>query len=110
MQVAAAVIMMTFRDTETEPWSATIQHQWVTQRQRHGELILENQRFNWDVPDRYVEVLNFKLEVKIILELRAYKIKDEENVLVIKNCLGKEGLLLMEMSMLEEKEKCKTIK
>ena len=65
-----------------------MQNQWGTQRQRHGGLILEKPRFNWDMPGMYVKLLNFKLEVTNILENSAYEISDEEKVPVTKNWLG----------------------
>ena len=57
-----------------------------------------------------IKLFNFQLEVTNTLEARVYQIIDEERVLVIKNWLGQEGLLLMETFKLEEKEKCKTTK
>ena len=57
--------------------------------------------------DRYVELLNFQLEVMNILETTAYEINGEERILVIKIWLGWEGLYLMETFMQEEKEKYK---
>ena len=33
-------------------------------------------KYNWDVQDRYLNLLNFKLEV--ILETRAYEISEKE--------------------------------
>ena len=102
---AATVVMTAFRDTEPGLQTATTQYQWQNQRQRYGGLILEKPRFNCDMPDRYVKLLNFELEVTNILEIRAYRISDEEKVPVIKNWLGCEGLVLMETFTQEEKEK-----
>ena len=47
---------------------------------------------NWKVPDRYLELLNFEMEVENVLQAEAYDLVDVENVLVIKNWLGREGL------------------
>ena len=49
-----------------------------THRQRYGGPVLEKPKFNWDVQDRYVKLLNFELEVTNILETRAYEISGEE--------------------------------
>ena len=56
------------------------------------------------MPDRYVELLNFQLEVMSLLQTRAYKVYDEERIPFIKNWPGQEGLLLMETFTQEEKE------
>ena len=63
-------------------------NQWENQRQKNGELVLESLRFNWDVPDRDVGLLNFQLEVTNIQETGAYEINDEESIPIIKNWLG----------------------
>ena len=109
MQVAT-VVMMAFGDTETGTHPATKQKQQETQRQRNGRLILKKARFNWDMVGRFVELLNFQPEVTNILETRVLKISDEERILIIMNWLDQEGLLLMEIFMQEEKEKCKPTK
>ena len=69
--------------------------------------MLGKPKFSWNTPGRYVELLNFQYEVMTILETRVYKINDEERRPVIKNWLGKEGLLLMETFTQEEREKSK---
>ena len=48
--------------------------------------------FNWNAQHRYVELLNFKMELINILETKAYEFTDEEKVSVIKNWLGWQGL------------------
>ena len=92
---AATVAMLAFRDTETGPQPATTPNQQGTHRKRYGALKLEKLKYNWDTQDRYVKLLNLKLKVTYILETRVYEISDLEKVLVIKNCLGWEGLLLI---------------
>ena len=66
---------------------------------RNLGLVLEKPTFNWDMLDSYVRLLNFQLEVMNILETKAYEINNEERILVIKNCLGQKGLLVMELSL-----------
>ena len=39
---------------------------------------------NWKVPDGYVELLNFKMEVAGILQMKVYDLNDEEKVPIIK--------------------------
>ena len=46
------------------------------------------------MPERYVELLSFHLEVVNVLETRAYEINDEERIPVIKNWVGLEGQFL----------------
>ena len=46
--------------------------------------------------DRYVELINFEMEVNNILETKAYEMTDEEKVSVIINLLGQEGLQLIQ--------------
>ena len=106
----ATVVMMAFRDTETGLLPATMQNLWETQRQRNEGLVLGKPWFNWDMPDRFVKLLNFQLKMTNILEIRAYEINDEDRIPVIKNWLGQEVLLLMETFMQEEKDKCKVMK
>ena len=45
--------------------------------------------FNCDAQERYVEVMNFEIEIMNILETRAYELVDEEKVLELK--MGKSG-------------------
>ena len=54
--------------------------------------------------DRHVELLNFEIEVKNILETKAYDLTNKEKLPLIKNWLGWEGLQLMKMFTHEEKE------
>ena len=106
----ATAVMMTFRDTETGPSLTTTQNQWKNQRWGNRRLVMEKLRFNWDMPDRHVQLLNFQLEVTDILETKVYEINDDERIPVIKNWLGSEGLLIMKAFMQEEMEKYNTIK
>ena len=67
----------------------------------------EKPRFNRDVPNMYVELLNFQLEVMDILGTRARKINDEERITVIKSWPGLEHLLLLKTFIQEQKENFK---
>ena len=46
---------------------------------------------NWEAPDRYVELLNFEMEVANVLQAKAYDL-EEDKVPGIKNWLVREGL------------------
>ena len=53
--------------------------------QRQGGPVLENPFFNWNTQDRYVELLNFEMEVANILEPKAHELTDKEKFQVLKN-------------------------
>ena len=55
----ATVVMMAFRDTHTRPKLSTMPDQYENEMQKTENFILEKLR--WDVPDSYVELLNFQL-------------------------------------------------
>ena len=61
----------------------------------NGGLALEKPSFNWSAQDRYVELLNFEMEVTNILKAKAYELTDEEKVLVMKNWLNWKGFQLI---------------
>ena len=63
--------------------------------------------FDWKAPDRYVELLNFEMEVANILQPKAYDLNDEEKVSIIKNWLGREGLKFIQTLTNTEKEASK---
>ena len=54
-------------------------------RLRHVGTILSQPTFNWKVQDRYVELLNFEMEVESVLQAKVYDLSDEEKVFIIKN-------------------------
>ena len=43
-----------------------------------------------------------------ILKAKAYDLKDEQKITIIKNCLGREGLQLIQTLTKTEKEACKS--
>ena len=63
-------------------------------RQRHGRPALKQSSFNWNAPDKYVELLNFEMEIANVLQTKMCKITEEEKVPVIKNWVVREGLQL----------------
>ena len=60
-------------------------------RQRHLRSALKQPSFNWNVLVKYVELLNFEMEVTNILEMKMYLLTEEEKVPIIKNWLDREG-------------------
>ena len=89
---AMMAVMMVLGDADFEPWLAPPASLRGPQRQRYDRPTLEKPSFNWNAQDKYIELLNFEMEVMNILEIKAYELTDEEKVPVIKNWLGREGL------------------
>ena len=106
----ASAVMMALSDTDAGPQPTTVASHRELQRQRDGKLILEKSSVDWDVQDKYVEPMNFKVEVTNILETRVYEQTDKENIQVIKNCLGQDGAQLIKTFTHKEKDKCRTAK
>ena len=80
------------------------------QRLRHGGPIIEKPKFSWDAQDRYVELLNFKLEVTNILETGAYKINDEEKSLSYSELARSGGPVADKIIHTRRKREMKTMK
>ena len=107
---ATTVVMMALRGPDVGLHLAPVSNLSKPQWQRHGDLALEKPLFNWNVQDRYVELMNFEMKVMNILETKAYELTDKERVPVIKRLLGQESLQLMKTFMNEEKEEYKMAK
>ena len=58
--------------------------------------------------DKYVELHNFEMKATSILQMKIYELTEEEKVPLIKNCLGREDLQLINAFMNPKKETCKT--
>ena len=111
IQVAmAAVMVLTEVDAGSILTSAASLRE--TCRQTHGGPALKLSAFSWTAPDRYVEFLNFEMEVINILKTKMYKVNTEEKVTIITNWLGREVTvpLLIKIFLNTEKEACKTAK
>ena len=63
---------------------------------RHSGQVLVKPAFNWGAQDRYIELMNFEMEVSNILETKVYELSEEEKVPVIKNWLSIKGLQLIQ--------------
>ena len=52
---------------------------------RHGRQVLWPPAFNWKMPDRYIELLNFEMAVTKILQTRTYELNVDEKTPTIKS-------------------------
>ena len=57
----------------------------------HGQPALRQPAFDLKIPDKYAELISFKMEVINILQTRTYEINDEEKVPIIKELARKGG-------------------
>ena len=53
-------------------------------RHRHGRAALRQTFFDLNAPDKYVELLCFEMEVTNMLQTKAYKLDDKEEVPIMK--------------------------
>ena len=58
-----------------------------------GQLVL-----NWKAPDRYVELLNFEMEIANVLQAELYDLSEEGKVPIIKNWLCREGQFIQTLT------------
>ena len=56
---------------------------------------LKQPPFNWNAPDKCVELASFEMEVMNMLQIKTHELTEEEKVPVIKNCIGSEVLQLI---------------
>ena len=70
--------------------------------------MLSQPAFKWKAPYRYVELLNFEIEVANVLQAEPYDLSEERKVCIIKNWLGKEGLQFIKTLNNTEKEEWKS--
>ena len=54
--------------------------------------MLSQPAFNWEAPDKYVQLLHFEMEVANVLQAKVYDLNEEKKVPTIKNWLGREGM------------------
>ena len=72
MHVAAAVIKV-LKDADVGPQPSNIASLREPQRQGYSRPALEKPSFNWNFKDRYINSLNFEMEVMKILETKTYE-------------------------------------
>ena len=53
-------------------------------RPRQAGSTVSQSAFDWNMPDRYVKLLNFKIEVANILQMKSHDLNDEEKMPIIK--------------------------
>ena len=63
--------------------------------------------FNWEADDKYSKCKNFRLEVNNIIS--SYNTLHAEQLVIVKNWLGRKGLQFMESLTHVEKGKCNTL-
>ena len=71
---AAKALLMVLTDVEVGPQPTTVTSFREPQRQWQGRPIPVKPTFNSDTQDRYVELMNFEMEVMNILESKAYEL------------------------------------
>ena len=76
-------------------------------RPKQVRPILSQLAFNWKIPDRYVELLNFKIWMENILQMKMYDLDDERKVPIMKKWLDWEGLQLIQTLTSTEKDTCR---
>ena len=74
-----------------------------THRHNHGGPALTQPFFNWNAPGKYVGLLNFEMEVVNMFLTKTYELNEEENCPIIKICLWREGLQLIQTFTNSEK-------
>ena len=63
---------------------------------------LKKPTFNWEAPDKYMELKAFILEVRNVLSM--YNAQEADKIVMVKNWLGRKGLHYFEKLMANEKE------
>ena len=89
---AATVIVRAMREADppTEPHTRRSSPE-EPQGPRQAGLMLHQPTFDWKAPDRYVELLNFEMEVANVIQVKLYDLNDKGKVPIIKNWLGRKG-------------------
>ena len=72
----AKVVRMALRDTEAGSQLTTVMSHRKPQRRRPSGPILGKLVLNWGIQDRYIELMNFEVEVLNILEIEAYELSE----------------------------------
>ena len=72
----AAVMVMIEADAGTTS-DANLVNSGEAYRHRHGGQALRQPSFNWNVLDRYVDLLSFEIEVINILQTTIYELNEK---------------------------------
>ena len=68
---------------------------------KQGGTAMKQPTFNWELEDKYIELKTFKLKVNNIFS--TYNTMHDEQLVMVKNWLGRKGLQFLEMLTSEEK-------
>ena len=69
--LAATVAVIALKEADTEPTSgASTTNAEEVHRPGHGRPALRQPSFDWKAPDKYVELLNFEIEITNKLKIR----------------------------------------
>ena len=82
--VMAAIRAMVEADPPTEPHTRRSSPE-EPHRPRWAGTVLRQPAFNWKGPDRYVELLNFEMEIAKVLQTRVHDVSDKEHVPMVKD-------------------------
>ena len=105
----ARAAVLALREADSEPASGSrTANAGEPCRHRHGGSALRQPSFDWNAPDKFVELLKFEMEVANMLQTKKYRLNNEEMSLYLKNWLRRKGLQLIETFMKSEKEAYKT--
>ena len=72
-----------------------------------GRPAMKQPTFNWETEDKYSKLKTFRLEVNNILS--TYNTPQAEQLVMVKNWLGRKGLQFLETLTNEEKTTCSTL-
>ena len=78
---AATAAVMKLREADTGTTSGTsMANVGEAHRHRYSRPALMQPSFNWNAPDKYVELLSFEMDVLNILQTKTYELNDKEKV------------------------------
>ena len=72
-----------------------------------GSAAIKQPTFNWEAEDKYSELKTFRLKVNKILS--SYTTSQMEQLMMVKNWLGRKGLQFLETLINTEKVACDTL-
>ena len=72
-----------------------------------GRPAMKQPSFNWEADDKYNELKTFRLEVSNIPTM--YNTPQEEQLVMVKNWLGRKGLQFIELLTEADKDRCSTL-
>ena len=75
---------------------------------KHSGSVLKQPFFDWNVPDKCLEMLIFEMEAMNIQQTKKYELIEKEKVCIIKIWVGRKTLQLIHTFMTSNKEVCKT--